>query len=88
MSAFSVAGDPVPDSTPCQNIFAFCAFMAAAVAERRGGQPSAYISECAHFMVDVVGRRLSVSDPLPPDFDWTVAAARESAEAMMEYDDA
>lgn len=83
---FVVKGSTVAMDSPLPNIFVFCTFIAAAVAARRGGKSSSYISECASFMEDVVGKRLSVLDPLPPDYEWTPNAAKECAEAMMEYD--
>lgn len=82
---FYDGGVPVPDN-PVANIFAFCVFMAAAVASRRGGKTFDYIPECHSFMTDVIGKRLSVSDPLPDDYDWRPSAAAECADAMMEYD--
>lgn len=85
-SGFTDAGVAVSAEHVCPNIFSFCAFMSAVVADRRGGQPSEYISECADFMTEVVGKRLSVADPLPDDFDWRVSAAKECADAMMECD--
>ncbi len=86
MTSFSIDGKPVADSYICPNIFAFCAFMAAAVAKRRGGKPHHYIRECYDFEKEVIGKALSVTDPLPADFDWRVSAAVECADAMMEYD--
>lgn len=86
MSGFTDQGRPLPDETVCRTIFAFVTVMAARVAAQRGGSTSDHIRECADFMEEVVRKRLSVSDPLPGDYDWSVAAARESAEQMMEYD--
>lgn len=83
---FLCDGRSFPNDKPVANIFTFCALMATVVAERRGGANSHYLSECAHFMEDVVGKRLSVRDPLPEQFDWTPPAAIECANAMMEYD--
>lgn len=57
-SGFTISGKPVSDDKVCPNIFAFCAFMGAAVAAHRGGNASDYLSECAHFMADVVGKAL------------------------------
>ena len=85
---FAVGERLFPNSKPVANIFAFCALMATVVASKRGGENSDYISECAHFMVDVIGRPLSVGDALPDDFDWTPMGAIECANALMEYDDA
>jgi hypothetical protein len=76
----------LPDTEVCKTIFSFVVCMGAVVAGRRGGKTSDHLRECADFMVEVVGKRLSVADPLPPEFDWTVGAAREAADAMMEYD--
>lgn len=86
MSVFTIDGVPIPDDQPVTNIFAFVPLMAAAVANRRGGKNSDYIAECSEFMADVIGRRLSVRDPLPADYDWRPASAAEAANAMMEYD--
>lgn len=83
---FAYGNQSFPNTKPVANIFAFCALMASVVASKRGGQNSDYISECAHFMVDVIGRPLSVSDALPDDFDWTPMSAIECANALMEYD--
>lgn len=79
-------GKLIASSQKAPNIVVFFVWMAAVVAERRGGKSLDYISECAQFMVDVVGRPLSVSDPLPSDFDWSASAAVETAERLMEYD--
>lgn len=86
MSGLIYKGRPIADETICPNIFSFVAVMAALVAAQRGGATSDHIRECAEFMEDVVGNRLTISDPLPADYDWSVASARESAEQMMEYD--
>lgn len=86
MSGFTDAGRPVSDAMVCPNIFSFVSFMAARVAAQRGGATSDHIRECAEFMEDVVGKRLTISDPLPAEYDWSVASARESAEQMMEND--
>jgi len=86
MSGFRYAGQPIAGSVVCATIFSFVTVMAARVAAQRGGATSDHIRECADFMQEVVGRRLTISDPLPTDYDWSVAAASESAEAMMEYD--
>lgn len=83
---FSFDGTPVADTHQCPNIIAFCAYMAAAVSHRRSGKASDYLNECHDFMGEVVGRKLSIMDPLPDDYDWTVASARDAAEAMMECD--
>ena len=84
-SFFTDAGLSVPDR-PVRTIVAFCAFMAARVVAVRGGKTSDHIAECADFMTEVVGRRLSVRDNLPSEFDWRPSAAVECAEAMLEYD--
>lgn len=85
MIRFYDGGVPVPDrSVP--NIFAFCVLMAACVAARRGGRPSDYIAECADFMADVIGKRLSIRDQLPGDYDWRPSAAADCAHEMMGYD--
>lgn len=84
---FTIGGRRIPPGERVANIFSFIALMASVVASKRGGRTSQYIAECAEFMVDVVGRRLSISDPLPDDFDWRPECAYETAMAMMEYDD-
>lgn len=78
-------GKRLPE-VPAPNIFAFCAWMGAVVAAQRGGKTSDYISECADFMTEVVGKRLYVADPLPTNYDWRPSAAIECADAMLEYD--
>lgn len=83
VASFTDAGLPVPDR-PVANIFAFLVFMAATVAHYRGGKPHQYIAECADFMELALGRRLSVSDPLPDEYDWRPSVAAECAIEMME----
>src|SRR3546814_16420959 len=78
---FQVGGVFVDMDKPLPNIFSFCTFMAARVAKQRGGANHQYLAECGDFMAEVVGHRLRTSDPLPPDFDWTPAAAIECPEA-------
>ena len=85
-AAFTVDGKPVPNGRVCPNIASFCAYMGATVAERRGGKASDYLRECHDFMTEVTRQNLSVSDPLPAAFSWTVADARDCATEMMEYD--
>jgi len=79
-------GDRPVGDRDARTIFEFVAWMSARVAQKRGGKTSHYLSECADFMTEVVGRRLSVSDRLPKDRDWRPTAAIECADAMMEYD--
>lgn len=79
-------GRQIAPESPAPNIFLFTAMMATVVANRRGGVNSQYLRECADFMTDVVGRVLSIRDPLPEEYDWRPAAAVECANAMMEYD--
>lgn len=84
--SFLDQGRKVDDGEVCPNIFAFCTFMAAVVAARRGGTTMQWIKECYDFMGDVVGSDLGIRDPLPCAYDWTVGSARECALEMLEYD--
>lgn len=83
---YAANGRPLPPDKPVAHIFAFVCLMATVVANKRGGRNSQYIRECADFMAEVVGRKLSIRDPLPAEYDWRPSAAVECAEAMMEYD--
>lgn len=76
----------LPDDHRLPTMFGFCAAMCAVVAERRGGIAHTYMKECCDFMREVLSRDIAGSHPLPADFDNRVSAAREVAEAMMEYD--
>lgn len=78
-------GRPMPNC-PAPNIVYFCIQMAAVVTAKRGGRNMDHLAECASFMEESVGRRLSIADPLPDEYDWTPASAIECAVAMMEYD--
>lgn len=68
------------------NVFCFCALMAVYTASKRGGRNWSHIRECASFVEDVIGRRLSVRDPLPLEYDWRPSAAVDLATEMMSYD--
>lgn len=85
MSGLTFDGKPIPER-PAPHIVCFCIWMAARVVQKRGGKNSQYLRECADFMTDVVGKRLSIKDPLPSDYDWNPSTAIECADAMMEYD--
>lgn len=86
MGNFTYGVRAIPDDQPVRNVFVFCCLMSARVAAVRGGENSQYLRECGDFLTDVVGSQLSVTDPLPPEFDWTPPTAVECADAMMEYD--
>ena len=86
-AVFSLDGRDFPDDQPVANSFVFCALMAVKTAKQRGGKASDYITECTGFLTDVVGRKLYIADPLPPEFDWTPMGSIEMADAMLEYDD-
>lgn len=84
--AFRDGDRPLELAFACPNIFMFCVLMAATVAAKRGGTNTQYLRECSDFMREVIGRRLSVNDKLPDDYDWSAGSAIEAANAMMEYD--
>jgi hypothetical protein len=87
MSGVTLGGQHFPSTHRLPHLFGFSAVMAAVVADRRGGKATDHIRECFEFMRDEVLRLpVGPTGPLPADYDWTIAGAVDSANAMLEYD--